>query len=148
MRTLALTLKILAIVFWLGSAWLVLNLDVRDVRASSPPQYRDAPRDWGTPEYYRRTYFHIAETTVLLLLALIPNRLLVCSRIAWGAALVVALIPLARVLYSSEFPFGGGGEIILSGFVLVMIVGMFSPLPLSLFFSFLRRQKGQTVSYA
>jgi hypothetical protein len=83
-----------------------------------------------------------------LLLALIPNRLLVSSPIGFGAAFVVALIPLARVLYSSTLPFRGVGEIILSGFVLVMILGMFSPLPLSLLLSFLRRQKGETISYA
>ena len=148
MRTFALALKILAIVFWLGMAWFVLNRDVRDMRASSPPQYRDAPRDWGTPEYFRRTYFRIAETAILLLLALTPNRLLVSSRAGFGVAFVVALIPLARVLFSSELPFRGVGEIILTGFGLVMILGMFSPLPLSLLFSFLRRQKGETISYA
>ena len=148
MRTFATVLKILAIVFWLGSAWFVLNFDVRDMRAASPPQYRDAPRDWGTPAYYRRTYCHIAETAVLLLLALTPNRLLVCSRIGFGVALAIALIPLVRLLFASELPFGGVGEVILSGFVLMMIVGMFSPLPLSLLFSYLRRQKGETISYA
>lgn len=148
MRTFALVFKVLAVVFWLGSAWFILNFDVPNMRASSRPQYRDAPRDWGTSAYYRRTYFIIAVTATLLLLSLTPNRLLVSSRIGFGVAFAVALVPLAWVLFSSELSFRGVREAILSGLVLVMMFCMFAPLPLSLLFSFLRRRKGEAISYA
>lgn len=148
MRTFALVCKFLAIVYWLAGAWFLLNFDVRDMLAASPPQYREAPLDWGTPAYYRRTCFTIAQTAILSLLALTPNRILVCSRFRFGVAFALALVPLARVLFGSEFSFFGVGELIMSSFVLAIILGMFSPLPLSLLFSFIRRQKGETISYA
>jgi hypothetical protein len=148
MRTFALVCKILAVLYWLAAAWFLLNFDVRDMQAASPPQYREAPRDWGTPAYYRRTFFTIAQTAILLVLALTPNRLLVCSRFRFGVAFTLALVPLARVLFGLEFSFCGVGEVIMSSFMLAFILGMFSPLPLSLLFSFIRRQKGETISYA
>src|ERR1035438_176066 len=123
MKTAAITCKVLAILIWLGSAWFVLNFHVRDLRSPSPPYYRDAPVDWGTPAYLHRTCFHIAETALLTLLALVPNRILVSSRIAFGISLAAALIPL-RIVFATDLSFGGIGEALLSVFVVAMMAGM------------------------
>lgn len=66
--------KIAAIVFWLGVAWVIVGLDVSNLRATSAPMYRDAPEDWGTPAFYRRTYLEVATLTAPGLIALLPNR--------------------------------------------------------------------------
>lgn len=142
----AVTCKVLAVVVWLSTAWLVFSFDFQDLRASSAPQYRDAPVDWGTPAYVHRTYFRIAEVALLSLLALMPNGILTSSRTAFAISLALALVPF-RIFFATQFSFRGIGELLLAGFAVAGMLGMLTPLPLSIIFSFVRRRRGETVRY-
>lgn len=147
MKAGAITCKILAIIISLSNAWFVLNFDFQDLRATTAPQYRDAPPDWGTPSYVHRTYFRIAEAAVLAFLALVPNRILVSSGAVFAISLTLALVPL-RTLFATHPSLRGLGELVLSGFAVAMVLGMITPLPLSIIFSFLRHRRGERVAYA
>jgi hypothetical protein len=141
MRALALTLKILAIIFWLGSAWVFMPMEISDLRATSKPMQRDTPPDWGTPTYRVRAYISIGETIALLCLSVIPNRLFVRSWWSFLAAFVVAYFPAGFVIFNSL----GGGTMV---FAVIISLVFYAPLPLSLAASFWSCQKGEKISYA
>jgi len=139
LKALAWLCKIAAIAFWLGMAWVKVGLDVSNLRATSPPVYRDAPEDWGTPAFYHRAYLEIAALTALVGLAVLPNRWLVFSRVAFALSLLMALIPFHSIAISIAAP---------SDLVwMAPLAALFAVLPLSLILGFWRRQKGEKVNY-
>ena len=141
MRDLALVLKILAIVFWLGTACVSLPLELSDLRSVGKPTHRDTPQDWGTPAYRVRAYISISQTIALLCLSLLPNRWLVSSSWSFTLAFAAAFFPAAFIIFNSW----NGGTLLLT--ILVSII-FYAPLPLSLFASYWNRRRGERVTYA
>ena len=135
------TLKIVAAVFWLHVASVVFYVDVPNLRANAPPQYRDAPADWGTPAYYQRVWWRVAKTALMVALVLIPNRVLVSSKVVFAFALLASLIPWHVILQKW---FGGAG---LSNWLFLGVVTL-GALPASITLSYLRFQRGERVTYA
>lgn len=126
--------KITAIVFCLYAARAGIELDVFSLQGSQSA-YRDAPEDWGTPVFKHRTYLEIAELTTLVVLAVLPNRWLVFSKVSFTVSLLVALIPfypaMGWLTQWSDLPF----------------MAFLVPLPLSLVLSFWRQRKGEKIGY-
>jgi len=141
MRDLALPMKILAIVFWLGTASYSLPHDLSDLRSVSKPMHRDTPQDWGTPAYRVRTYISISQTIALLCLSLLPNQWLVSSSWSFTLAMAVAYFPAAFIIFNSW----NGGVLILIVFITLLF---YAPLPLSLFSSYRRSRRGERVTFA
>ena len=141
MRSLALTLKLVAIVFWLGTAWVFLPLEISDLRATTRPTHRDTPQDWGTPAYRTRAYIGIGQTIVLLCLSLLPNRLLVRSPWTFALALVIASFPVGFVVFNS---YGRGALMFAVGLSLLF----YAPLPLSLVASYWNGRVGGRITNA
>ena len=147
LKRLATGCKILATVGWLVIAWFVISILIHDIRATTPP--REAPHDWGTAAYYHRIYRSILGVSVVALLAAIPNRWLVFSRIVFSIVLIIALLPLCFSLFVSLQDF----SLVVSDFpnsVFVWAIMMlFSvPWPLSLSLSFWRYRKEEEIFYA
>ena len=85
---------------------------------------------------------------VVALLAVVPNRWLIFSRITFGAAVAVALLPLCVVLvHDWSDPFMSLRNY-LDPSAWAFMGFIFAPLPIALTLSFLRRQKGADVTYA
>jgi hypothetical protein len=140
--------KIAAVLFWLGVAWTFIGLDISDLRATSQPMYRDAPEDWGTPAFKHRTYLQIAELVTLATLAILPNRWLVFSRVAFAISLLIALSPCCWVFYDMISSATEWSDLISNLFLAVFIMIYFIPLPFSIILSFLRHRKGEKIFYA
>lgn len=139
------TLKIVAAVFWLSTASVVFYVDVPNLRASTPPHYRDAPTDWGTPAYYQRVWWRLAKTVLMVALVLLPNRVLVASRLAFIVSVLVAALitcqALLRVFHYFEFSTG-------DFLFLALKIAVLAALPVSLVLSYVRFQRGEIVAYA
>jgi hypothetical protein len=146
LKPFAIACKVIAIIEWLGVAWVTIGLDVSDLRAKSQPMYRDAPQDWGTPAYYHRTYLQIFVICVLVVLAVLPNRWFVSSRPAFGISLFVSFAPLWGMIVGSDI--SHFSDLIWLVILVALTSLYFSFLPLSLIFSFWRHKKGQKVTYA
>ena len=131
--------KIAAIAFWLCVAWVKVGLDVSNLRATSQPMYRDAPEDWGTPAFYHRTHLEIATLLALATLAVIPNRWLVFSPVAFAVSLLIVLIPFYSIITSIAAP----SDLLW----MTPLMSLCATLPLSLILSFWRRQKGEKINY-
>jgi len=147
MKILAFVCKILAAIIWLGAAALEVGFDVAEMHATTPP--RDAQHDWGTPTYFHRMYLDMFMVLVVALLAVVPNRWLVFSRLAFGAAVAIALLPFCVVLihdWTSD-PFMSVRNYLDPG-AWMFAAFIFGPLPVALALSFWRRQKGADVTYA
>jgi glucan phosphoethanolaminetransferase (alkaline phosphatase superfamily) len=148
LKPLAFGCKILAAMIWLGAAWFKIGYDIVVMHSSSPP--REGPtRGWGTPAYYHWFYLEMFVFLVVALLAVVPNRWLVFSRIAFSISLIVALFPFCVVLihdWTSD-PFMSLSNYLDPG-ALAFAAFIFGPLPLALTLSFWRQQKGEKVTYA
>jgi hypothetical protein len=147
LRPFAIACKVVAIIEYLGGAWVKINLDVSGLRATSQPMYRDAPQDWGTAAYYHRTYSEIVVICLLLLLALIPNRWLVSSRFVFWVSMLIALTPIL-VVVANSFSIHDLSSWLDAFIALVLMSLFFGFLPLSLIFSFWRHRRGEKVTYA
>lgn len=119
--------------------WVKVGLDIAELRATRLPMYENAPEDWGTPEFYHRTYLEIAILGLLFVLAILPNRWLVFSPIAFVISLLIALIPWV-VLFSS---FKEWSDLLW----MMPLLGFFGLLPASLILSFWRGRKGRKIGY-
>lgn len=131
--------KLTAIVFWLCVARVKVGLDITNLRATSPPMYRDAPEDWGTPAFYHRTYLEIATLLALAVLSVLPNRWLVFSPMAFSISLLIALIPFYSIITSIAAP----SDLLW----MTPLMSLFAMLPASLVLSFWRHRKGEKVNY-
>ena len=138
MKALAIVCKILAAIIWIGIAWFKISLDIMILHLSSPP--RESPT---------QIYLEIFVLSVIALLAVVPNRWLVFSRIAFGISLVIALFPLGVNLIHDwrSDPFMAMRNY-LDPEALVFLAFIFCPLPFALSLSFWRRRKGEKVAYA
>jgi hypothetical protein len=147
LKLIAIVCKVVAIVAWLGVAWVKVGLDVSDLRATSQPMYRDAPEDWGTPAFYHRTYLEIFEICGYVLLAVIPNRWLISWRPVFWVALLLAFAPLGYFLATFS-AIHSLSDVLWSVFAAIMMSPLFIFTPLSLILSCWRHKHGQKVTYA
>src|SRR5580704_772931 len=92
LKPFAILFKIFAIIFWLGIAVDTVPQDVSDLRATSQPSYRDAPRDWGTTAFYHRTYRKLLIIAVAFLLSVLPNRWLIFSPVTFAISLSLTFL--------------------------------------------------------
>ena len=105
--------------------------------------YRDAPLIWPVSGYFPQSHFSHLEVGMSLIIALVPNRWLVSSKIAFYIFLAISLIPFHTV-----FHLGIPQEVLSSLFVGAFNALFLAPLPVSLIASFIRRQNGELVTYA
>lgn len=147
LKHLAMGCKICASVEWLVICWFITSMLVHELRATTPP--REAPHDWGTAAYYHRIHRSILGVSIVGLLAVIPNRWLVFSRIVFCIVLIISLLPLCFSLFVisqdfdlavSDFP---NSAIVWGGMMLSNVLW-----PLSLSLSFWRYRKGEKILYA
>ena len=85
------------------------------------------------------------QAIVLGVLALIPNRWIVFSRMPFAVALLLTIFPLHIFWPFSVFR---GVDISLIAAGLVVFIFAFAPLPLSLIFSRMRFKRGERFTYA
>ena len=124
LKIFAIVCKVIAVIEWLGIAWIGVPWDISELRGTSHSAYRDSG-DMGTPAWYHRIYWEIFVICALVLIAVIPNRWLVSSRFAFWISLLITLIPGIEV--STSFPG------VISGTVLILLSSF---LPISLICSF------------
>ena len=130
LKILAWLCKIAAILFWSLEALVKIGFDVANSLGSA---------GLGTPGSFQGTYFEIAIMSALFVLAILPNRWLVFSPIAFVISLLISLIPFYPLLSSMR---------VLSDLSwMAPLIIFFGLLPLSLILSFWRRRKGEKVGY-
>lgn len=128
--------KVAAIVFWLWMALVKIELDIANLHGHAGPW---GDPDWGMPAFYHRTYLEIATLTALAVLAILPNRWLVFSPVAFTISLLIALIPFYWILSSlTEW-----SDLLW----MTPLMSLFATLPLSLILSIWRRRKWEKVGY-
>jgi len=148
LRPMALLFKIVAIVIWLLINLYVTQNDIAEVRATSQPTYRDAPADWGTPEYKRRMYTRITVAIVLAIMAFIPNIILVFSIFAFIPAILISMFPFLYSIPLLLQNVSNTTDAMWRLIPLTLTFIVFLPLPLSIFLSWLRKKRGERVLYA
>ena len=136
--------KIVAALILSYTAYIIISLDVSSLHA--PNHWVDG-ENWGTPAFKHRIYLEIIGMLVIFLLAMLPNRWLVSSRIIFVVSLLIALIPIGMLLFDAVSDTASEGMDLSDLFSLIGIV-ISIPLPLSLILSFMRLQKGEKVFYA
>jgi hypothetical protein len=146
LKPLAFVCKIIAVFIWLSGVWSeVLGLY--------------APRD-GLGHLASASllslYAEICGILVVALVAVIPNRWLVSSPYVFTASLVIAVVPMFFAIYhwvaDITFIRAFSHPILMAffslAFMIIDMVIVYIPLPLSLIASFWRGRMGQQVTYA
>ena len=134
MKAFAATFKVMAALIWVFVAY------------AKPPC--DAPLDGATAAYYIQMYSEMFMFLVVALLAVVPNRWLVFSRVVFALSLIIAILPFCvlMVINWNSDPFGSNWDFLEPG-NLIFLVSIFGPLPLAITLSFLRRRRGEDVGY-
>ena len=127
--------KVAAIVFWLWMALVKIELDIANLHGHAGPW---GDPDWGMPAFYHRTYLEIATLTALAVLAILPNRWLVFSPVAFTISLLIALIP-----FTGLSSLNGMGRICYLMTPLMSLVARHAPFRLPHFLSIAAAEMGE-----
>ena len=136
--------KIVTALIWSGVAYVVINVELYNLWV---PDQRDEGngQEWGTPAYIHWIYLQIIGMFVLFLLAVLPNRWLVSSRIIFVVSLLIALIPLCGAIIANIYLLVAKWSMESELMILAILSAIW---PLSLILSFIRLRKGEKIFYA